>query len=89
MAPAAQSSLARIEGLVIYWSSWNWLGAKIARCSMSYVGQEVKKRQTRKVLNRTSCHRLQGAFIEGSSQLHDLAHGRPFSNTLLVCSKVG
>jgi len=44
MAPAAQSSLARIESLAIYWSSWNWWRAKSTRYSRSYLGEQEKKR---------------------------------------------
>jgi hypothetical protein len=35
-------------------------------------GGAREKRQTRKLLSRTSFHRLQGAFIQGSSQLREL-----------------
>src|SRR6202035_5541806 len=52
-APAAQSSLARVESLAIYWPSWNWLGAQIARYSIIDVGRARERRQAREALRRT------------------------------------
>jgi hypothetical protein len=51
MAPAAQSSLVRIENFAIYWPSEKWQTIRVRnkRCKVA-----KEKRQARKLLSRTS-----------------------------------